>query len=211
MFFPHSNDKLQELFSRKPFQGADPATAQFLFFGLDANYDPAIGDKHYFSEVVSYLEDGVRYWKDRGFHHPFRHPEYRGDGALYHRRFAEIGFTKEHAKQVSFIELINVPTFGKSGLRVSDLKASHLDRLRAWVLRGRAAYIIIPPGVSGLLRRTPQFSWLPEKPVTHDGSLPVLFRSEHKVVFSPYHFSCVGRGCLKKDRDLQIQDIGKLI
>ena len=205
------NDKLIELFLHKPYQGADPATAQFLLFGLDANYAPDVGEQPCFPEIVAYLEDGVRYWKERGHHHPFLHPEYRGDGALYHRRFAEIGFTNEHAELVSFVELIDVPTSGRSSLRVSDLAAPHLNRLREWVLNGSATYIFIPPGVAGLLRLTPQFSWLPEKPISHDGSLPVLFRSDRKVVFSPFHFSCVGKHCLKKYRDLQIQDIGELL
>ncbi len=211
MYFPHPNNKLQELFSLKTYQGADPASASFLLFGLDANYEPHIEDKHYFSDIVSYLENGVQYWKKRGYHHPFRNPDYRGDGALYHRRFAEIGFTREDADQVSFVELIDVPTSGRSELKLADLKQSHLDRLGDWVLEGRAAYIFIPLGVSRLLRKTPQFSWLPEKPISHEGSLPVMFRSNQKVVFAPFHFSCVGKNCLKKDRDLQIHDIGKLI
>jgi len=211
MYFPHKDSKLHALFSHKPYQGADPSTAQFLFFGLDANYDPNIGDKPYFSGIVSYLEDGIRYWRQRGYHHPFRHPDYRGDGALYHGRFAEIGFMPNHAERVSFVELIDVPTSGRSNLKLNDLKPSHLDRLKAWVLDGRAAYIFIPLGVGSLLRRTSQFSWLPAKPISHEGSLPVLFRSDHKVVFAPFHFSCVGKNCLKKDRDLQIRDIGKLI
>lgn len=155
--------------------------------------------------------DGVRYWKERGVHHPFRLPEYRGDGALYHRRFAEIGFTSDHAERVSFVELIDVPTSGRSNLQPNDLKQSQLDRLRNWVLGGRAAYIFIPAGVGRLLRRTPQFSWLPDEPISHEGSLPVLFRSLQKVVYAPFHFSCVGKNCLKKDRDRQIKDIGKLI
>jgi hypothetical protein len=211
MYFIHQNPKLHQLFSIKPYQGANPATAQFLFFGLDANYDPDIGDKHCFSEVVSYLEDGVQYWKERGYHHPFRHPDYRGDGAPYHRRFAEIGFVREHAELVSFVELIDVPTYGGSNLRPSDLKLSHLDRLKVWVLNGRAAYIFIPPTVGRLLRRTPQFSWLPKEPISYDGSLPVMFRSDQKVVYAPYHFSCVGKNCLKKNRDFQIKAIGNLI
>jgi hypothetical protein len=211
MYFPHKNSKLHELFSHKPYQGADPTTAQFLFFGLDANYAPDIEDKPYFSEIVSYLEDGVRYWRQRGYHHPFRHPEYRGDGALYHKRFAEIGFTREHAEQVSFVELIDVPTSGRSKLHRNDLKSLHLDRLRDWVLDGRAPNIFIPPGVSRLLRKTPQFSWLLEEPIAHDRSLPILFRTDKKIVFSPFHFSCFGKGCLKKDRDFQIQDISKLV
>jgi len=211
MYFPHKDSKLHELFSLKAYQGADPATAQFLFFGLDANYDPNIGDMRCYSEIVSYLEDGVRYWKQKRFHHPFRHPDYKGDGALYHDRFAEIGFTSDHAERVSFVELIDVPTSGRSNLRLNDLKQSHLDRLRDWVLDGKATYIFIPPGVGRLLRRTSQFSWLSEEPISHEGSLPVLFRSDKKVVYAPYHFSCVGKNCLKKDRDLQIRDIGKLI
>ncbi len=211
MYFPHKDRTLHELFLLKPYQGADPATAQFIFFGLDANYAPEVGDQPYFSEIVTYLEDGVGYWRQRGYHHPFRHPDYRGDGALYHSRFAEIGFTMEHAAQVSFVELIDVPTSGRSNLRPNDLKQSHLDRLLYWVLDGRAAYIFIPPGVGRLLRRTPQFSWFPEEPISYDGSLPVLFRSDQKAVFAPFHFSCVGKHCLKKDRDLQIRDIGNLI
>jgi len=211
MYFPHRNNKLHKLFSLKPYQGADPGTAQLLFFGLDANYDPNIGDMHCFSEVVSYLEDGVEYWKQKGYHHPFRHPDYRGDGALYHKRFAEIGFTKKHAELVSFVELIDVPTSGRSNLQPIDLKKSHLDRLRDWVLDGKSSYIFVPPGVGRLLRRTPQFSWLPDEPISSNGSLPILFRSDQKVIFAPYHFSCVGKHCLKKDRDLQIRDIGKLI
>lgn len=211
MYFPHSNNKLHELFSLKPYQGADPSTAQFLFFGLDANYAPDIGEKQCFPEIVSYLQDGVAYWKQKGFHHPFRHPAYRGDGALYHRRFAEIGFTPDHAERVSFVELIDVPTSGRSKLQSSDLSATQLDRLKAWVLDGRAAYIFIPLGVNRLLRRTPQFFWLPAEPISHEGSLPVLFRSDQKVIFETFHFSCFGKYCLKKDRDNQIRDIGKLI
>ena len=211
MYSSHPTEKLHELFSRKPFQGADPATARFLFFGLDANYDPHIEQRRYFSEITSYLEDGVRYWQTRGYHHPFRHPDYRGDGALYHRRFAGIGFKPEHAEQVSFVELIDVPTYGTSKLRKEDLKAEHLARLLDWVRNGSAEYIFVPPGVARLLRATPLFAWLPTRPIARQGSLPVLFRSEGKAFFSPYHFSCVGKHCLKKDRDQQIQDIGKLI
>ena len=57
MYSPHKNRKLYELFSRKPYLGANPATVRFLFFGLDANYDPNIGNMRCFSEIVSYLED----------------------------------------------------------------------------------------------------------------------------------------------------------
>ncbi len=211
MFFPHPNKKLHDHFSLKPYQGSNPSSSRFLFFGLDANYDPEIEDKPYFSEIISYLEDGVDYWKRRGVHHPFRLPHYRCDGALYHRRFAEIGFGPEHAEQVSFVELIDVPTYGTSKLVLNDLKSTHIDRLLDWVQNGSAEFIFIPIGVARLLKRTSQFSWLPDRSMGHYKSLPILFRSDSKTVFSPYHFSCIGRGCLKKDRDLQIRDIGALI
>jgi hypothetical protein len=105
---------------------------------------------------------------------------------------------------------LRVPS-GRSKLQSSDLNPSHLDRLRDWVVNGRAAYIFIPPGAGRLLKRTPQFFWLPAGPISHDGSLPILFRSNQKVVYAPYHFSCVGVSCLKKDRDQQIRDIGELV
>jgi hypothetical protein len=94
-----------------------------------------------FSEIVLYLEDGVGYWKQRGDHHPFQNPDYRGDGALYHKRLAEIGFTPDQAESVSFVELVDVPTSGRSNLNPNDLQPSHLDRLRDWVLDGRASSI----------------------------------------------------------------------
>jgi len=211
MYFPHPDLRLQELFAAKPYQGADPASARFLFFGLDANYAPNLPSQPVYSEVVSYLEDGVAYWKRTGFHHPFRDPAYRGDGKLYHRRFAEIGFRPEHAEQVSFVELIDVPTSGRSALHGNDFRPEHLVRLREWVLGGAARYIFIPPGVARLLEQTNQFSWLPSAATALAGSLPVLMQKEEKMIFRPFHFSAVGRYSLKKDRDLQIEDMRKLI
>ena len=211
MYFPHADARLQELFAAKPYQGADPVSARFLFFGLDANYAPNLASQPVYSEVVSYLEDGVAYWRRTGFHHPFRDPGYRGDGKLYHRRFAEVGFGPEHADQVSFVELIDVATSGRSLLRVSDFRPEHLSRLRDWVLDGAARYIFIPPGVSQLLRQTEQFSWLPAAATTMAGSLPVLMQKDEKFIFRPFHFSAVGRYSLKKDRDLQVQDMRRLI
>jgi len=38
MYQSHPSRLLSELFERKPYQGADPQAAQFLFVGLDANY-----------------------------------------------------------------------------------------------------------------------------------------------------------------------------
>jgi hypothetical protein len=76
---------------------------------------------------------------------------------------------------------------------------------------GQAQYVFIPPGVARLMRLTKEFSWLPEKAVDYDGSLPVLYSTTNKTIFSNYHFSCIGKHCLKKHRDQQLRDIGSLI
>jgi hypothetical protein len=104
MYHLHPSNKLNKLFRAKPYQGVNPETSRFLFFGLDANYEERLEDKWYFSEVAKYLVDGVAFWQSRGVHHPFMLPSYKGDGTLYHRRFAEIGFTPKDACDVSFVE-----------------------------------------------------------------------------------------------------------
>ncbi len=121
MYNLHSSRKLNDLFKVKPYQGADPMEAKFLFLGLDANYEENLADKWYFSEIVDYLTDGVGYWQSKGVHHPFMLPHYKGDGKLYHRRFSQIGFRPENAKDVSFVELVNFPTVGRSQLKINDL------------------------------------------------------------------------------------------
>ena len=128
MYHPHPSDLLNKIFSAKPFQGADPETATFLFVGLDANYAPSIETTPIFSSIVDYLDDGVAFWCKYGVHHPFLLPGYRGDGRLYHKTFASIGFTVEHAAQVSFVELLHVPTCGRSSLVPEDLDPQHLLR-----------------------------------------------------------------------------------
>jgi hypothetical protein len=55
------------------------------------------------------------------------------------------------------------------------------------------------------------FSWLVEKAVDTVGSLAVLARKAHKMIFRPFHFSAVAQCSLKNDRDVQLQDIRALI
>jgi hypothetical protein len=49
----HPSEKLNAHFREKPWQGADPFNAHFLFVGLDANYDPEI--EEILPEVFEYL------------------------------------------------------------------------------------------------------------------------------------------------------------
>ena len=75
---------------------------------------------------MEYHEDGVAFWLRHGVHHPFLLPEYRGDGRRYHRTFSRIGFTPRHAELVSFVELLHVPSVGRSKLAPQDLDPAHL-------------------------------------------------------------------------------------
>ena len=117
MYHLHPSSMLNKLFRAKPYQGADPLDAKFLFLGLDANYEKDLSDKWYFSEITDYLDNGVRYWQSKVVHHPFMLPDYKGDGKLYHRRFAEIGFSPSDAPDISFTELM-ISSTGRKARRI---------------------------------------------------------------------------------------------
>jgi len=120
MFSLHPSPELNNLFKEKPYQGVSPDEAIFLFVGLDANYHRLIDTQPIFSKIIEYHNDSVGFWQKYGVHHPFLLNEYSGDGQLYHRNFSRIGFQPEHADLVSFIELLHLPTFGRSNLVNSD-------------------------------------------------------------------------------------------
>ncbi len=162
MYIAHPSASLTSLFARKPYQGANPREADFLFVGLDANYDAEIEHRDIFGKVREYHEDGVRFWRQYGVHHPFLLPQYRGDGQFYHRSFARIGFRPGQAHRVSFIELLHVPTVGRNKLVPADLSGSHLTKLNDVLLHGSAKHIFIPRGVARLMHATKAFDWLPK-------------------------------------------------
>lgn len=204
---PHPSDRLKANFREKPWQGADPFEALFLFVGLDANYDPSI--EKTLPEVFGYLDDGVTFWKQLGVHHPFRLSHYSGSGKRYHDRFAEIGFTPEHAQQVSFIELLHLPTTGRSSLIPSDLFPDHLRWLARIFNDGSAKYVFLPQGVARLMRQSKYFPWLSAKPPRSEGDLPVLCERKGQTVYEVYHFSCYGWQLSRLNR--QIVQIGNIV
>ena len=181
------------MFARRPFQGASPEMATYLFVGLDANYDAEIDQGPIFSKIREYHDNGVSFWHKYGVHHPFLLPEYSGDGRFYHRSFSRIGFSPKHAHLVSFIELLHLPTSGRSSLVPSDLSAPHLEYLNRVVLDGSAQHIFIPNGVARLMRATKAFKWLPKAPQDNVGPLGVLFQDGRKTVYSHLHFSVYGK------------------
>ena len=186
----HPSERLVTLFKKKPWQGNDPAKAQFLFTGLDANYAPDI--EKTLPEIFSYLDSGVEFWRTKGVHHPFRLSHYQGSGKKYHDKFAEIGFTPKHAELVSFIELLHVPTTGVSSLEAADLSTDHLDFLMSLVDSGNAKYVFLSPQVSSILRQTEVFPWLRRPPSIMDGDLAVLRERNGQIIYQMYHLSCWG-------------------
>lgn len=86
-----------------------PQSARFLFVGLDANYAADVEGSPIFPSLLKYHEDGPRFWRSTGVHHPFLLPQYKGDGRRYHLTFAKIGFRPSHADLVSFTELYGWP------------------------------------------------------------------------------------------------------
>jgi hypothetical protein len=202
VYQPHPSAELCDLFALKPYQGAEPRQADFLFVGLDANYDEAIGSAPIFSKVLEYHSDGITFWRKYGVHHPFLLPGYSGNGRHYHRTFARVGFTATHAHLVSFVELLNVPTVGRNVLVPSDLAKNHLEWLDDVIRRGNTRHIFISDKVARLMRTSRLFPWLPPVPHREHGHLATWFREGAKVVYSHLHFSVYGKFESRKATEL---------
>ncbi len=193
MYYLHPSQLLVDLFSSKPFQGASPDRAKFLFVGLDANYEENIESEAIFPQIIEYHKNGEHFWQRHGVHHPFLLPEYFGNGRFYHKSFSRIGFLAKHAGLVSFTELLHLPTTGRSKLVVSDLDRGHLIKLNDWILDGEAEHIFLSSGVARLLRATKLFHWLPAKSTGSKNVLKTLFTKPSKRIYQHLHFSTYGK------------------
>lgn len=192
MYTVHPSKELNNLFKSKPYQGVEPRSAHFLFIGLDANYQEDIESKDIFEKISEYHEDGMLFWQKYNVHHPFLLPDYRGDGQKYHRNFSKIGFNAEHAHQISFIELLHVPTVGRNKLNVSNLDETHLSMINHAILYGTAKHIFVSANVLQLMRQTKKFAWLLKTNHTKE-ILPVIFTVNEKSVYKHLHFSNYGK------------------
>lgn len=208
MYSAHPCPELGQLFALRPFQGAHPHEARFLFVGLDANYDLGIADSSVFSQILEYQTNGVLFWQRRGVHHPFLLSSYRGSGRFYHQSFSRIGFTPHEAHQVSFLELLHLPTHGRSNLSVWDLDPTHLSFISSAILQGKARYILVSDSVARLMRLSGQFTWLPRQPSAKQGSLDILYQGGGKTVFRHLHFSVYGK--FNATKQAQALDIAAL-
>lgn len=192
VFQPHPSRILHEQFSRKPYQGARPESARFLFIGLDANYALKAESSSIFPSLLSYHDDGPQFWRATGVHHPFMLPQYKGDGRRYHLTFAKIGFQPIHADAVSFIEMLSHPTVGRSALVAQDLDIAHLTFIRRAVFDGQAQFIFVSAGVQRLMASSGMFPELLAIRRTF-GALRVLYEDDHRAVFLHLHFSNYGK------------------
>ena len=194
VYKPHPSQQLTELFRAKPYQGAPPQDAEFVFVGLDANYDAHIESSPVFPCVLEYHYDGVAFWRRHGVHHPFLLTDYRGDGQLYHRNFARIGFEPEDACRVSFVELLHIPTVGVSQLVAEDLDSAHLDWLNSLIKLGARRKVFLSDKVVRLMRASKpreRFDWLPE-PIAKK-ELPQLHTKREPTFYQHLHFSNWGQ------------------
>lgn len=191
-YTPHPSERLRTHFQDSPWQGNNPMEVIFLFVGLDANYDANIDEK--LPETFNYLDDSVTWWQtnEERVHHPFLLPHYRGSGRRYHVKFAEIGFTPENAGIVSFVELLNIPTTGRSNLILADLCADYLSELNNKFDTGAANYIFVSRKVTELMRQSRRFPRLLSNPLPMDGDLKVLRNENGKIIYEMYHLSCYG-------------------
>ena len=112
----HPSQKLQEIFSQRPFQLQEPEKAKIIILGLDANWDKDLeNDKELFQEILDSLKDGVGYWKKNGFHSPMLSKAYKSkEGKRYHQNFMLLGFTPNDAQDICLLDLLNICTYGKT-------------------------------------------------------------------------------------------------
>ena len=172
----HPSKRLRELFAAMPvpYQGQDPRRASVLFVGLDANYSADVFEYPSFrNRIFEYHRDGVMFWRRYGVHHPFLLDEYplkRNQGGVpYHRKFARMGLTPDMADQVSFVELLPVPTTGstteKRFWELFDLQ--HARQLERLFQEGSRRLILFPGSVLTKMlvasKRFDVFRWLPKQ------------------------------------------------
>ncbi len=171
----HPSAELQELFAEHevPAQGQSIDRASVIFIGLDANYSAELlAYPEFFERILEYHRDGVGFWKNHGVHHPFLLPEYPlpkiGGGVPYHRRFRAMELSPDFAEAVSFAELLNVPTTGRTERKIfwELFDPAYASRLDAVLTDGRRRLVVLSGSVIRTMRdatrRVGVFSWLPE-------------------------------------------------
>ena len=160
----HPSEVLQNLFQQKPYQGRNPAEARYIIFGIDANFPINIHEDEnnvFFQRVLEYLEDGPAFCRRYGVHHPFLLEEnpYRKGGKTYHQNIRRY-YKFKNIEEISFIELLNIPTFGRTGnnqdILINMINIEHFQFLQESIfnsLNNQRKDIFISPGVKKAIDR----------------------------------------------------------
>ena len=121
-FQKHPSKRLNDVFLKKSYQGANPKDAKTLFIDRNTSWTSNIEEKEVFDSVVEYLEDGITFWTKNNIHHPFLLSNYKGFGKRYHQRFSKLNFDSSVANKISFVDLIGFPTTGMASSNMKCFK-----------------------------------------------------------------------------------------
>lgn len=146
-----------------------------------------------FPQLLEYHADGPGFWRTHGVHHPFLLPGYRGAGRKYHKNFSQIGFSDAHADSISFVELLAVPTAGRSTITSADLDPEHLSHLGTLLFNDHPKKVFVSPGVARLMNQTGAFPELHDLSLTAGKGLPIYYQSETTKIYKHLHFSVYGK------------------
>lgn len=196
MYSIHPSEKLIELFRNKPYQCQDPRKAKILFLGLDANFCPNIEDDGFFSYIKEYLLEGVRFWNKYGVHHPFLLDACpRGDGVRYHKQFSKLGLSVNHAKHISFVELLDIPTAGRTNKKKlwSLLNLEYLREFDEILLNENPKLLFVSSGVLRVMKKIKKeqriFKWIPDREIKGANIIHEVYNENSLKVCYMTHFS----------------------
>lgn len=208
----HPSNQLRQLFEEQefPHQGQDPQSARIVVIALDANYSPEISEvPNFFKHIIEYHADGVLFWEKYRVHHPFllsNYPLKKNTGGVpYHRRFGWMNLGPEYARHISFLELLDVPTTGRTEWsRFWEIfNIDHARRIDGLVTSGEPRLVILSKTLvstyMAYAKKTwPVFDWLPD-----EFNLGAMTSIRQTVIFGAPHFSSTS---YKKEIFLELGD-----
>lgn len=193
----HPSEELNAIFAIQdlPYQGQDPHKSKIIVIGLDANYSPEIcAHAEFFETVLDYHKDGVEFWKERKFHHPFLSAQYpllkNTGGVPYHRKFTWLGLESDFADKISFIELLPFPTTGRTeSFRFWELfDLEHAAKIDQLVTEGDKRMVLLSSSLCKYMAKALKvhrvFEWLPSK-----FSLGQMAKIGNTSIYGAPHFS----------------------
>lgn len=194
----HPSLKLMDVFSNQtfPHQGQEPHKAEIIIIGLDANYSPQLSkNSEFFEKILEYHRDGVAFWQKNNIHHPFlldTYPLKKNTGGVpYHRKYTWLGFDSSYAGKVSFIELLPVPTTGRTSENTfwTLFKLDHAKKIDALISLPSKKIIILSCTVFKRFMQIANqkygvFDWLPS-----DFQLGVMKTVGQSIIYGAPHFS----------------------